>query len=553
MGTLFGCFLCTFRAVPVVHASESVKGIEQIKADVVDWNLVYFLLGAIIVLLILFAVLVMNVKRRTKAEKAAILARQKLKESYKELEKAYEEVTETKNALYSRYEELKISKEKVRKLAYSDYLTELPNRVAFTEMLDSVMLTLRNDEIIALIDIDLDNFKNINDTLGHSFGDEMLIDVAHRLKEVLDENDYLARIGGDEFVVLTQNITDLSAYEDRIKRIQKVFTYPFIISTKEFFVTVSMGVTFAPKDGKTTQTLVKNMDSAMYIAKGNGKNNFCYFDDSINARMMKKIEMQSELRKAIEKDEILIYYQAQIDLETDRVVGFEALARWNHPEKGIIMPIEFIPIAEENGLIVAIGKRVLYKACMQLMEWEEEGFPDIIMAVNLSARQFKDPDFLPMVYEVLEETKANPRKLEFEITETIALDDMDYTVATIMKLQELGITFALDDFGTGYSSLNYLKRLPVNNLKIDKSFLDTVLENKSDQKIISTMIDLAKALNIAVIAEGVELSEQETFLKGANCNKAQGYFYSRPVPKDMAGELLKRVNEGNKSNNWDMV
>lgn len=510
---------------------------------VVNWNLVYFLLFAILVLLISFVVLFINVKKRTKAEKAAILARQKLKESYKELEKAYEEVTQTKNALYSRYEELKISKEKIRKIAYTDYLTELPNRVAFTEMLDSVMMTLRNDEVIALIDIDLDNFKSVNDTLGHSFGDEMLIDVSHRLREVLDENDYLARIGGDEFIVLSQNITDISAYEDKIKKIQKVFTYPFILSTKEFFVTVSMGITIAPKDGKTTQVLVKNVGAAIYVAKENGKNTYCYFDESINTRMMKKIEVQSELRKAIENDEFIIHYQAQMDLETDRVVGFETLVRWNHPTKGLIMPIDFIPIAEENGLIVTIGEKILREACIQLKKWDDDGYKELTMAVNLSARQFKDPEFLSMVYGVIEDTKVNPKNLEFEITETIALDDLDYTITTILKLKELGITFSLDDFGTGYSSLNYLKRLPVNNLKIDKSFLDTILENKSDQKIVSTMIDLAKVLNIDVIAEGVELSEQEQFLKSVSCNKAQGYFYSKPVPKEIAEEFLASYHE----------
>lgn len=544
LGILFENFFIGLGTAKVVHASEQNNGIEQIELNnLVNRNLVYFLIGAIIILLILFTVLMVNVKRRTKAEKAAVLARQKLKESYKELEKAYEEVTETKNALYSRYEELKISKEKIRKIAYTDYLTELPNRVAFTEMLDSVMLTLRNDELIALIDIDLDNFKNINDTLGHSFGDEMLIDVAHRLQGVLEEDDYLARIGGDEFVVLTQNIKDISSYEDKIKKIQKSFTYPFVLSTKEFFVTVSMGITFAPKDGKTTQTLVKNMDSAMYVAKENGKNNYCYFDDSINARMMKKIEMQSELRKAIENSEFVVHYQPQMDLSTNRVVGFEALARWEHPKDGLVMPLEFIPIAEESGLIVGIGKKILIEACQQLKVWEDEGYGDITMAVNLSARQFKDSYFLSMVYDVIEETHVNPKKLEFEITESIALDDIEYTVATIQKLQELGITFSLDDFGTGYSSLNYLKQLPVNNLKIDKSFLDTVLDNKSDQKIVSTMIDLARVLNINVIAEGVEMQEQEEFLKIANCNKAQGYLYSKPLPKEEAGEILRRDSQ----------
>lgn len=508
-------------------------------------GLLYILLVTIVVFSVLILLLIVNIRRRTKAEKAAIVVNYKLKESNKELEKALSEVTATKDALHSKYEELKKSKEIVKRMAYSDYLTSLPNRLAFVELLDGVMATLRQNEIVGILDIDIDNFKDINDTLGHSYGDEMLIDVMHRLEELIQENDYLSRIGGDEFAILIQNLTDLAELENRILEVQKIFATPFRIATKEFFVTVSIGVAIAPKDGKTTQSLVKNVNSAMYAAKERGKNNFCYYDDSINLKMMQKLEMQSELRKAIEEEQFIVYYQPQINLTNDRVVGFEALARWQHPEKGIIAPIDFIPLAEDNGMIVAIGKKILYEACIQLQKLQESGYHDIVIAVNLSARQFKDKDFLPMVYEILEETKVDARGLEFEITESVALDDLEFTINTISKLKQIGITFALDDFGTGYSSLNYLKRLPVNNLKIDKSFLDTVLENNSDQKIVHTMIDLAKHLNIDVIAEGVELSEQEKFLKDINCGKAQGYYYGKPVPKEEAFEVLKRLNSEN--------
>ncbi|WP_049762398.1 putative bifunctional diguanylate cyclase/phosphodiesterase [Lachnoclostridium phytofermentans] len=508
-------------------------------------NLLYILLVTIVVFLIFFLLLFVNIRKRTKAEKAAINVNQKLKESNKELEKALSEVTATKDALHSKYEELKKSKEIVKRMAYSDYLTSLPNRLAFVELLDGIMATIRQNEIVGILDIDIDNFKDINDTLGHSYGDEMLIDVMHRLEELIKENDYLSRIGGDEFAILIQNLTDLSELEERILEVQQIFATPFRVATREFFITVSIGVAIAPKDGKTTQSLVKNMNSAMYEAKERGKNNFCYYDDSINLKMMQKLEMQSELRKAIEENQFVVYYQPQINLVNDRVVGFEALARWQHPEKGIIAPIDFIPLAEDNGMIVAIGKKMLYESCMQLRSLQESGYRDIVIAVNLSARQFKDKDFLPMVYEILEETKADARGLEFEITETVALDDLEFSISTISKLKEIGITFALDDFGTGYSSLNYLKRLPVNNLKIDKSFLDTILENNSDQKIVHTMIDLAKHLNIEVIAEGVELSEQEKFLKEINCGKAQGYYYGKPVPKEIAFEILKKLNSEN--------
>ncbi|MBE5963235.1 MAG: EAL domain-containing protein [Lachnospiraceae bacterium] len=507
-----------------------------------EQKLLFILAGSSIILLVLFFGLIINIKKRAKAERAAIQARVKLKESYKELEIAYEEVMATKNALYSRYEELKENRDKVNKLAYSDYLTGLPNRVALMERIENAICTQKLDEIIGVMHIDLDNFKNINDTLGHAYGDQMLGQVADRLKGILKEEDYLARFAGDEFVILTRKISDVHAYEARVEEIQRAFLTPFVVATKEFFITASIGIAISPKDGKNAHALIQNVDTAMYAAKEQGKNNYCFFDEAMNKVLKQQIEMQNELRKAIEEKQFVVYYQAQMNLDTDRIIGFEALIRWEHPTKGIIPPIQFIPIAEETGLIVSIGRFVLEEACRQLRQWEDEGYQDVMMAVNLSARQFKDKDFLKNVYEILGETKINPKHLEFEITETVALDDLEFTIEMITKLKDLGVSFALDDFGTGYSSLNYLKRLPVNNLKIDKSFLDTVLDNNSDQKIVRTMIDLARDLNIEVIAEGVEKSEQEQFLKTVNCGKAQGYLYSRPVPKREACEVLHKVN-----------
>jgi EAL domain-containing protein (putative c-di-GMP-specific phosphodiesterase class I) len=354
----------------------------------------------------------------------------------------------------------------------------------------------------------------------------------------MDENDYLARIGGDEFILLTQNMLDTISFEEKIKKIRNVFSSPFILSTKEYFVTVSIGIAFAPRDGKSSQSLIKNVDSAMYVAKANGKNTYTYFDYSFNQKLTDRIEIQSELRKAIERNEFVLYYQAQMDLETKKVVGFEALIRWNHPTRGLVYPDEFIYLAEENGLIIPIGKWVLYTACKQLRQWADDGYPDIHMAVNLSARQFKDRDIIKLVYDAIEQTGINPNKLELEITETIALDDLEYTITTIKELRKIGVCFSLDDFGTGYSSMNYLKRLPVSNLKIDKSFLNTVMEDQCDQKIIQTIITLARNLDLFVIAEGVENSDQEFFLKAANCDKAQGFLYSKPVPRDMAVQFL---------------
>lgn len=505
---------------------------------VVDLPVGIIMIATIVALIMLLIIVIFRLRS---AKHTGILTdqeNQRMKERIHELEAGYNSSITALNELMGKYDELNRNKESMKKLAYTDYLTELPNRTAFTEMLDNIMLTLRSEETVAIMDIDIDNFKNINDTLGHSYGDELLIDVTYRIKQVLDENDYLARIGGDEFIILSQNLQDTLAFEEKIRKVKNVFSYPFVLSTKEYFVTVSIGVAYAPKDGRTSQTLIKNVDSAMYVAKANGKNTHAYFDYSFNQKLTEKIEIQSELRKALEREEFVLFYQAQMDLESKHVVGFEALIRWNHPSKGLISPDEFIYLAEETGLIIPIGKWVLITACYQLKAWTEEA-PDIKMAVNLSARQFKDKDMVKLIYDVIEETGINPHNLELEITESIALDDLEYTIATIKELKKIGVSFSLDDFGTGYSSMNYLKRLPVSNLKIDKSFLDTVMEDHCDQKIIQTIITLARNLDLYVIAEGVESFDQEEFLKKSNCDKAQGFLYSKPVPKDKAAMFLK--------------
>jgi len=495
-----------------------------------------------IAVILILVLLLINMRKRVAAEEEATLAKKKLEANYIELEQAYKKVKETQKELSLKYEELKRSEERNKKLAYTDYLTDLPNRVAFSEKLDQIMSTLRKEEIVAVMYIDLDNFKNINDVLGHSYGDELLIDVTDRIRQVLGEDDYLSRFGGDEFVIVTQNISEESFYEEKIKKVQKVFSYPFILALREFFVTTSIGVAFVPKDGTTTQVIMKNVDAAMYTAKSLGKNTYCYYDETINNSLLDKMELQSELRNAIQEHEFVVYYQAQMDLEQDKIVGFEALIRWMHPEKGLIAPSGFVQVAEETGLIVPIGQWVLLESCRQLKKWCDEGFKDITIAVNLSARQFKDADLIKTVEDIIAETNIDPTKLELEITESIALEDIEYSITVIRKLKDMGVKFSLDDFGTGYSSMNYLKHLPVNNLKIDKSFLDTVMENKNDQTIVSTIITLAQTLDLVVIAEGVENDEQAVFLKNAHCDKAQGYLYSKPIPKEDASCLLRKMS-----------
>lgn len=494
-----------------------------------------------IVLLILIVLLFSLIKLKKKLSLTK-QEHEKLSEEYKKLKQMHKDTLSSYYALNSRYEELYRTSEDMKRLAYTDYLTELPNRTALTEMLDNILITLRKDEIVGIMEIDIDNFKVINDNLGHSYGDELLIDITHRLKHVLDENDYLSRFSGDEFIILTQNLEDINSYEEKIKKVMNVFEDPFEISSKEYFITVSIGASLAPKDGKTSKILIKNVDSAMYMAKANGKNTYAFFEESYNKLLTDKIEMQSELRRAIENGEFIMFYQAQMDITKKKIIGFEALIRWNHPVKGLLHPVDFIYLAEESGLIIPIGKWALKSACTQLKEWSDMGYTDITMSVNLSARQFSDENFVKTVCEIIEETGIDPSRLELEITESVALKDLDYTISVIKKLNKLGVRFALDDFGSGNSAMNYLRRLPISDLKIDRSFLNTVLEDTTDQKIIQAIINLASNLDLKVIAEGVEQTEHEKLLRELNCNMAQGYLYSRPVPKEKAEELLNRPN-----------
>lgn len=500
------------------------------------------ILSVLTVLFVIIPFLIVNRNQRKKAENRIKEIQKELKISQKTLEDTVLHAEKVQGDLKAKNEELKATVEANRKSAYYDYLTDLPNRRAFTHMLESALLTLRSEESIAVMYIDLDDFKSINDGLGHSYGDELIIDVSHRLLEATDENDFLARFNGDKFIILTQNLKE-EDYDGKIKRIQKVFSYPFTLAMREFFITTSTGIVYVPKDGNTAQDIIRNVDAAMYAAKETGKNTYCYYDESINEKLLEKIEQQSDIRRAIENEEFVVYYQPLIDLSTEKIVGFEALVRWMHPEKGLVLPDEFIPIAEETGLIVPIGRWVLKKACEQLKEWEDMDYDTLIMSVNLSARQFKDVDIIKMVHEIVEETKVNSNYLKLEITETIALNNLEYTIETIEKLNEIGVAFSLDDFGTGHSSMSYLKELPVKNLKIDKSFLDTALDNTRDQKIISAIINLAQILKLEVVAEGVEYPDQAHFLKDALCDKAQGYLYSKPIPGEEAKAFLDNHND----------
>lgn len=495
------------------------------------------LLICIAIILVLLIVITMSEIKAKTGKKA----KEETDKNYLELQEAYRQISTIQKELCIKYEESKRSEEKAKKLAFSDYLTGLPNRTAFTEMLENVMLTLRKEESVAIMYIDLDNFKYINDSLGHSYGDELLIDVAERVKQLLDENDYLARFGGDEFILLTQNIEDVGLYEEKIKKVEKVFSYPFVLSMREFFITTSIGVTFAPRDGKTTQNLVKNVDLAMYEAKKIGKNTYCFYDEQMNSKRMEQIELQSELRSAIEEKEFEVYYQPHMDISLGKVVGFEALLRWKHPVKGILLPGQFLALAEETGLILPIGSFVLDRAISSLKEWHDKGFSALTMAVNLSARQFKEEELVSRIEDTLVKYEILPEYLELEITEKTAMEDLNFAIDKIEVLKEKGIKFTLDNFGSGYSSMNYLKFLPMDHIKLDKSFVEKIAGNERERNMASGLISLLHALPRKVTAKGVEGIEQARVLEMLDCDRAQGFLYGEPMEKEAVQSLLEEI------------
>lgn len=502
------------------------------------------------VLSVLLAVCIFqNYRIRKKMQKDE----KELLDNYQRLKASYDKEAEAKRILEERCEELVRSKEHMQKTAYTDYLTGLPNRLGYTEYLEEELKSMKPDEMLGIIDLDIDDFRAINDSYGHFYGDQTLREVSKRLTRfVLERDAYLARIGGDGFSVILKGISERAEVEAQVLQILNYMKEPYHVGEKEFVLTMSAGIAIAPADGTNEQTITKNVDMARFFAKANGKDTYIFYDDSLDRAVTEKLKLQTEVRRAIEDKEFEVYFQPQVDLATGETLGFEALVRWNHPERGVIMPSEFIPAAEECGLIVPLGAFVLRESCEKLKKWQDEGCKQIV-AVNLSARQFKDKDFMENVMKIIKETGINPKQLELEITETMALDDLDYAIATLQKIKQLGVSIALDDFGTGYSSLNYLKRLPVNQLKIDKSFMDNVLEDRSDRKIVETIIALAQALDLVVIAEGVENSEQADFLKSVSCDKAQGYLYSKPLREKDMREFLQTGEQVSKSVETEIV
>ena len=427
--------------------------------------------------------------------------------------------------------ERKIMEEKIRKLAYHDGLTRLPNRYLFNEYVNQALERARQTEqMLAVLFVDLDGLKKINDSMGHYFGDMLIKSAARRLQKCVRSVDFVSRFGGDEFVIIMEDVQPNAAAHMANKIIHE-FSDPFFINEQEVFSTSSIGISVFPSDGLERDTLLKNADTAMYLAKDLGKNNFQFYTSTLSEIIARKTSLENGLRKALMNNEFTVYYQPQVDLRTNKVIAMEALLRWRHPEYGFVSPAEFIPIAEDSGLITSIGKWVLKTACLQNKIWQKNGFPTMRIAVNVSARQFQSGNFVESVTEVLHETDLNPKYLDLEITESVMWDTKE-ALNIVTDLKRLGVQLSIDDFGTGYSSLSVLKQLPIDHLKIDKSFLDTMLINKKDEALIKAIIEMAHKLTITIIAEGIEEESQLSFLKQNNCHVGQGYYFSRPKPAE---------------------
>ncbi|MBD0340954.1 MAG: EAL domain-containing protein, partial [Microcoleus sp. Co-bin12] len=378
--------------------------------------------------------------------------------------------------------------------------------------------------------LDLDRFKNVNDTLGHPVGDLLLQGVSRRLTKCLRAGDSIARWGGDEFTVLLYNINSPDEAAKICQEIIQSLSTPFDFDGRELYTKASLGIALAPYDGEDAETLLKNADAAMYKAKQKGRNNYQFYTRAIGSKVSEDLNLENHLYKALKKSEFVLHYQPQINLNTSQIVGMEALIRWQHPERGLISPDRFIPLAEETGLICQMDEWVMRTACLQNRAWQLLGLPPMRIAVNLSARQFLQPNMVQTIAEILSETKLHPEYLEIEITESLAMTDVSFTVSVLQQLQEMGIKISLDDFGTGYSSLWSLKSFPLNNLKIDKSFVADLVNGNSGATIVKLAISLGQGLNLQVIAEGVETAEQLAFLQSHQCDMGQGYLFSKPIP-----------------------
>jgi diguanylate cyclase (GGDEF)-like protein len=442
---------------------------------------------------------------------------------------------------FDRADEKAKADERIEYLASHDGLTNLPNRETFNQLLHfTIEAARRYQRQFAVLFIDLDRFKIINDSLGHEAGDKLLIETAHRLRRSLRSSDVVARLGGDEFVVILESTADSQGIELIAETLLSTLSQPMQLCGHECHTTASIGIAMFPDDGTDVQTLTKNADMAMYRAKEDGKNGFRFFTEDAKTQSIERLTLETSLRRALDREEFSLQYQPKVDLASGWITGVEALLRWTHPELGLLSPVQFIPLAEESGLIVPIGRWVLKQACAQNMAWQRQGLRPLSMAVNLSPRQFADESLLHHIDDALDSCGMSPMLLQLEVTESMVMQNVSRAVRTLEAIRSRGIRLAIDDFGTGYSSMSLMKQFPIDTIKIDRSFVRNLADDGEDQAIAQAIINMGKALGMTIVAEGVETVEQEAFLRSHACDETQGFLFSRPVPAEELPNLLQQ-------------
>jgi len=439
--------------------------------------------------------------------------------------------------------ECKQAKDRVKHMAYHDSLTNLPNRVTFKENLEiSYARSVRNpDYMFAILFLDIDHFKNINDSLGHLIGDKLLIEITQTLQSCLRSNDILARLGGDEFAMLLDDIVHVNKAIPIVDRIYEKFQSPFYLDKHEVFASVSIGIAFSNSEYTQSEDIMRDADTAMYKAKSLGRARHVVFDVAMHHQVAKFLELDTNLRRAIKREEFLLHFQPVVSTTDDKLYGFEALIRWNHPDSGLVSPMDFIPVAEETGLIVPIGQWVLYEAFRQMKLWHEQfpTYPPLKISVNISSKQFLQPDFIEQIKGAILETDIDPSSICLEITESVIMEHPENSATKMLQLRDLNIQIHIDDFGTGYSSLSYLGNFPADALKIDRSFINNMMSDKTNLEIVRSIVNLASNLEMCVIAEGVETLEHFSEIKKLGCEYAQGYLFSKPLEPEKVGALIE--------------
>jgi len=530
--------------IPVRRADGAISAVFAIYDDVtpflgrIDRMQWMVIAGVFVMLCVLYGVLFVIVRhadgviqrqyrQRDAAERALKRAQRTLEQR---VEQRTLELARVNAGLQAEVAERHLADQRVVHMAHHDALTGLPNRTLFADRVgQAIARAHRRDGKIAVLFLDLDRFKNVNDSLGHAIGDLLLTTVAERLTNCLREEDTAARLGGDEFTISLPDVADAGEAARVAGRILAELAKPFTIADHQLHADGSIGIALYPADGDTAETLMRNADTAMYHAKESGRANYQFFSAQMTERVSRRLSTETDLRRALEHGEFALHYQPLIDLTTTRVSGAEALLRWPQNEHRLMSPAEFIPIAEDTGLIIPLGEWVLLEACSQAQAWQAR-HPGLRIAVNLSARQFRQKDLIGMIERVLAETGLAPTLLELELTESMLMHHAEETVGILTRLDEMGVRLAIDDFGTGYSSLSYLKRFPIHSLKVDRSFVRDISTDPDDAAIVTAIVAMARSLNLDVTAEGVETEEQATFLRSLACHQAQGYYFGRPMP-----------------------